>query len=346
MKPTLPTMIDVSAGGAVHLGTEITCDGFSFESKARIQTHTHEDHMDEFDSSKGFQNIFMSEATKALLIAEKNADLPVRDNVVALPHGSATAFGDSTITLLPSGHMLGSVQALVENSSGLKLGYSGDFSWPQENTIDVDGLVVDSTYGDPARVRGYSQAEVEENFYDLVRRSLKRGPIELIAHRGTIQRALQILNGNVSVPILSSKDCHKETSVYRDFGYCLSPMIRFDTPEGAEARRGGNHIRVYTGKDRKPVDSPVGTRIVLSAFMSNFNSPVTEYSPQSFLVALSDHADFNGTLDYVAATGAKFVVTDNTRGGQAISLAQELKRRLGIEARPSTNRTTREWGQS
>ena len=48
-------MIDVSAGGAVHLGTEITCDGFSFESKARIQTHTHEDHMDEFDSSKGFQ---------------------------------------------------------------------------------------------------------------------------------------------------------------------------------------------------------------------------------------------------------------------------------------------------
>ena len=188
----------------------------------------------------------MSEATKALLIAEKNADLPVRDNVVALPHGSATAFGDSTITLLPSGHMLGSVQALVENSSGLKLGYSGDFSWPQENTIDVDGLVVDSTYGDPARVRGYSQAEVEENFYDLVRRSLKRGPIELIAHRGTIQRALQILNGNVSVPILSSKDCHKETSVYRDFGYCLSPMIRFDTPEGGRGSpRGEPHSRVH-----------------------------------------------------------------------------------------------------
>jgi putative mRNA 3-end processing factor len=199
--------------------------------------------MDEFESSKGFQHIFMSEATRSLLIAEKNADLPVRDNVVALPHSEPNMFDDSRITLLSSGHMLGAVQALVEHSSGLRLGYSGDFSWPQEATIEVDGLVVDSTYGDPRRVRQYTQAEVEGQLYDLVRRSLKTGPIELIAHRGTVQRALQILNGNVAVPILSSKDCHKETAVYRDFGYCLSPMIRVDSLEGVEARRNGNHSR-------------------------------------------------------------------------------------------------------
>jgi putative mRNA 3-end processing factor len=340
------TLIDVTAGGAVHLGRDITCDGFSFEAQARIQTHVHEDHMDEFDSSKGFQHIFMSEATRSLLIAEKNADLPVRDNVVALPHSEPRTFGDSRITLLSSGHMLGSVQALVEHSSGVRLGYSGDFSWPQESTISVDGLVVDSTYGNPGRVRQYTQAEVEEQLYDLVRRSLRLGPIELIAHRGTIQRALQILNGIVEVPILSSKECHKETAVYRDFGYCLSPMLRVDSLEGLEARRSQNHIRVYTSKDRKPVDSPVGTRIVLSAFMSSLDTPILEYSSRSFQVALSDHADFNGTLDYVAATGARYVVTDNTRGGQSVSLAQELQRRLGIQARPSMNRATREWGQS
>jgi putative mRNA 3-end processing factor len=342
----LSSLIDVTAGGAVHLGNDIACDGFAYGAKARVQSHIHEDHMDEFDSSKGFQQIFMSDATRSLLIAERNADLPIRDNVIALRDGEPADFADSRITLLSSGHMLGSVQIAVERPDGIRMGYSGDFSWPQESTMKVDALVVDSTYGNPDRKRQYSQAHVEEQLSELIRLSLKKGSIELIAHRGTVQRALQILNGLVSVPIIATKQCQKETDVYRNFGYCLSPILRVDSAEGIEARRSGNHIRVYTTKDRKPVDSPAGTRIVLSAFMSSMDSPILEYSSQSFQVALTDHADFDGTVDYVAASGAKYVVTDNTRGGQAVSLALELQSRLGIQARPSSNRSTREWGQS
>jgi hypothetical protein len=54
--------------------------------------------------------------------------------------------------------------------------------------------------------------------------------------------------------------------------------------------------------------------------------------------------DPGGTLDYVAATGAKYVVTDNSRSGKGINLAFELRTRLGIEAVPSTNKYTKEWG--
>ena len=82
----------------------------------------------------------------------------------------------------------------------------------------------------------------------------------------------------------------------------------------------------------------------MSAFMSRKDDPVLEYTDRSYRVALSNHADFNGTLEYVEATGAKFVVTDNTRGGHPLELALAIRARLGIEARPSSQEYTREWG--
>jgi Cft2 family RNA processing exonuclease len=78
--------------------------------------------------------------------------------------------------------------------------------------------------------------------------------------------------------------------------------------------------------------------------MTNTKDPVLEYSEASFRVAMSDHADFPGTLEYVKATGAQYVVTDNTRAGHAVLLAQEIQRRLGIRARPSANRPSNDWG--
>ena len=60
---------------------------------------------------------------------------------------------------------------------------------------------------------------------------------------------------------------------------------------------------------------------------------------------MSKHADFNGTLEYVKSTGARFVVTDNSRHGKAYELATEIKDRLDIEARPSLNLGMGAWGE-
>ena len=55
------------------------------------------------------------------------------------------------------------------------------------------------------------------------------------------------------------------------------------------------------------------------------------------MVALSNHADFHETLKYVEATGAKKVITDNTRG-YGVELAIAINERLpGVQAQPSTN---------
>jgi Cft2 family RNA processing exonuclease len=117
-----------------------------------------------------------------------------------------------------------------------------------------------------------------------------------------------------------------------------------ESNEGKEIIQKERYIRLYGKGDRLPTEMRIGTTIVLSAFSTNHENPVLEYSERSLSVALTNHADFAGVLEYVKKTGANYVVTDNTRGGHAVELAQELRYRLGITAVPSISESSREWG--
>jgi len=336
--------LEVSGSGAVLLGGNISCDGFHRDFKFRVQTHIHDDHMDSFDTSKGLQYILLSEATKKLLIAEFNAELKTRDNIRILKLGTRVKINHEEITLLSSGHMLGGVQVAVRLSSGMRLGYSSDFQWPLDKVIRVDALVVDSTYGSPESVRKYTQAEVESRLIDLVLHELKRGPVHILSHRGTLHRALQLLSASVNCPLLGSPRFCADVAIYRECGYGIGDVLAVDSSDGKKAMSGKRYARFYSKGDGFPVELERGTTITLSAFMTPPDNPVMQYSDRSFRVALSNHADFYGTLEYVRATGAKFVLTDNTRGGHAIELAREIKSRLGVEARPSASGLSHEWG--
>ena len=330
--------------GAVVLGPHVVCDGFIREAVARVQTHVHFDHMDGFETSKGCQEVVTSEGTLGLLVAEYDADLPYRTNIRTLRPFERHTVGNSEISLIPSGHMLGSVQVIAEIENGLRLGYSGDFQWPLDDVIQVDALVLDSTYGSPASVREFTQGECEERFAQLVLRLTARGPVHIKAHRGTLQRALQIINDEVGCPVIGSRRLLQEVAVYRDFGYTIQPLIVHPSEEARLLVTDGHYVRVYSTGDRDPVDLGSGSRVVLSAYFTRPDMPVVEYSERAYGVAMSNHADFEGTLDYVRATNAKFVVTDNTRKGKGYQLAEAIKQRLGIEARPSTAIENREWG--
>lgn len=337
--------IDVFASGAVRLGPDVSCDGFHREAKARVQTHIHADHMNGFMSSKGFQSIILSEPSRELLIAEYNAELPYRSNIIALPERTSYTVNNSKVSLMSSGHMLGAVQVLVELEQCRRVGYSGDFQWPIDDVIQVDALVVDCTYGSPTNVRRFSQGECEARFVQLIERSLARGPVYINAHRGTLQRALQLISAEVNCPIVGSARLCKEVEVYRQFGYAIGEIASFESDEANQLQGEQRVIRVYGLGDHFPSDIGNGTKVVLSAYFTRPDEPIVEYSDRAFGVAMSNHADFNGTLEYVKSTGARFVVTDNSRHGKAYELASEIKRRLGIKARPSRNLGAGAWGK-
>ena len=337
--------IEVYVSGAISLGEEVCCDGFLSGASSRVQTHLHSDHMYQFDTSKGMQEIVLSEPTRQLLICENNADLPYRRNIKGIPECQWQDSRGSRISLTSSGHMLGAVQVLVVTPDGMRLGYSGDFRWPLSRVIQVDALVVDSTNGSPGSVRGFTQGECEEQLMSLVSRAVKSGPVYLRAHRGTIERALELVSTEVNCPIVASPRLCNTADVYRRHGYTIDELINAECPEGLELSQTQRVIQVYSTGDGEPYVKQNGTTIVLSAFASHNTKPVTEFSEKSFSVALSNHADFEGTLAYIEATGAAFVVTDNTRHGKGVELAEAIKRRLNVDARPSTHYVSKEWGR-
>jgi len=336
--------ISVTSSGAVILGHSVVCDGFVRDLPYRVQTHIHLDHFSHFETSKGAQDILLTEPTRRLLVNDLNADLVYRQNLKSLQLGEPFPFSDGHISVLSNGHMLGSVQVCVTYSNGLRLGYSSDFAWPLDQVIQVDALVVDSTCGSPDSVRKYTQNDAEERLLQIFNDRRAFGAFHVRAHRGTLQRSLQLLCTEDRLQIVGSKRLVAEALVYREHGYMLGKVIDVASPEGREILQSGHYIRVFGPRDILPTDPRCATTIAVSAFGMNGDDPVLRYNENSYRVALSDHADFEGTIEYIQATNAKFVLTDNSRGGHAFPLAAAIRNRLGVKAKASENEASKEWG--
>ena len=334
-----PPLVDVFHNGTVCLGSNTLCDGYADGFPFRVQTHIHDDHMSEFDRSKGLQDLFMSHETRKLLIAERNADLEYRDNIIPVSWDKKYSLADgSTLYLLPSGHMLGSCQVMLEFPDGVRCGYSGDFTWPLDDVIQVDQLVVDSTYGSPRSVRRYTQNEAESLLLDVVCQRLRCGSVHVQAHRGTIERVLQVLAGNIDVPILASADLRREIAVYQDNGFAAESLEVLESYTGQLALKERSYVRLYSKGDGFGNELPEGTCVTCSAYMTTADNPLLKFSERAYRIALTNHADFEGTLAYIKATGAQNVITDNTRN-HGIDLAIAINEHLeGVNASPSTNK--------
>ena len=338
----LNPVVDVLDSGAVCLDSNVVCDGYAEGHSFRVQTHAHDDHMGDFNKSKGLQDVLLSPETYALLVAEYNADLEYRENFRQMRRGVTYELEDgSGLLLVASNHMLGSCQVALTLADGRRVGYSGDFGWPLEHVIEVDELVVDSTYGSPGSVRRYTQDEAEACLADVVRTRLRHGPVHIRAHRGTVERVLQVLGDDTGVPVLASDRLIREVDVYQAHGFGVGALVAVGSAEGRHALEQRSYVRLYSKGDGFRNEIMDGTTVVCSAFMVEMDRPVREFSPRAYSVALSNHADFNETLQYVVATGASTVVTDNTRN-RGCELAIALNQRLhGVEALPSTNRRRR-----
>ena len=206
------------------------------------------------------------------------------------------------------------------------------------DVMRVDALVVDATYGSPKSIRPFTQGEAEDAFLAIVRRALRKGPVFVTAFRGTVERALDLVSGNVDCAIVCGEKLLHDVEVYRRYGYTIGHIQRYEEASDQGVLAENRYVRFFSTREQRPIGREGVTVIKLSAFGLPADSPVTKISDRSYIVGMSNHADFTGTLEFVKGTGAQFVVTDNTRGGRAVELAIEIRRRLGIQAWPSTNR--------
>ena len=337
--------VAIRADGTVVLGQSVSCDGFDSGCPFRVQTHVHQDHMKDFSTSKGAQRIIVSAATRDLLIAILNAELPNRNNVAVLDDGHRIETADGRIELIDSGHMLGSVQVRLAHNSGVVIGYSSDFFWPLEAVMEVDVLVVDSTYGNPEAVRRYSQREVEESFVEILSESLRCGPVVVLGYRGRLQHGMSLVSNHLSFPILSTQRVGMVADVYRAYGAPIAPWVDAESVDGRALIGDGERFLAFVEPTEQRFLPWVKdcSKITLSAYMVPREEPILQYGNGDYRIALTDHADFEGTLEFVRATKAEVVLT-HPGHGNAQALAEAIRHELGIKAMVGEEIPIKGWG--
>jgi putative mRNA 3-end processing factor len=322
----------VSQRGAVLLGDSVACDAFDEDKPLRVVTHAHADHLVGLRRSlKSCDKVLMTAATRDL-IGVVNGSLPLDDGVVKLlNYGEPFEYGNERVTLLKADHILGAAQVLVENSEGSRVAYTGDFRVDgTEPLMDCDTLVVEATYGSPWFKRAF-KVDVKELLVSMVEEKLRQGTVYVFGYYGKLQEVMQILRrAHVCVPFVMPERVYHVSKICEVHGMQLGDFTLSTAKEGKELLDEDLPcVAFYHMNTRKKVGLN-SSRICVSGW--EFRSPCRQIGEREHLVALSDHSDFNGLLEYVKRSKPKRVVTDNYRVNHGATLAKEISKRLGIPA--------------
>ncbi len=322
----------ITSRGAILLGKYTACDAFDERRPLRVVTHAHHDHiLGLHQSLKKCEAVIMTPATRDLInVVSKK--LPSGDKIKALDYGQKFEYGDERLTLHYADHILGSAQVLVEDEDGSRFLYTSDFRFERTPVIEADILVIEATYGSPWRTRPFKD-NVRDALVSLIKRFLRQGPVYIFGYHGKIQEAMQILHdAGVQVPFIVPEKVFQVSRICERYGMRLGNYL-LSTGEDACSivERGEPYVAFYHMSSRRYVGRDM-FRIYLSGW--EFNSACRKISEKEFVIALSDHSDFNGLLKYVEKSKPKLVITDNYRVGGAEVLAEYIRKKLGIPARP------------
>ena len=318
--------------GAVLLGKNVVCDAHA-PRPLRVVTHAHWDHYLGFEKSlEECRHILMTPLTRDLMGILKGKDWISSPKCLALEYGLPFRLEKETVTLYPSGHIMGAAQVLVTIKEGEKLLYTGDFKFPQAKIISSDILVMEATYGNPAHVRNF-KTRIENELISLTRNCLKEGPVHVLGYYGKLQEALVIFSKvDLGVPFILQRKAFRMTKLCQKHGLKFGTYLSASHPEAQKLIQGKERfVGLYHTMTERGLDKNV-TRISLSGW--EFEQAVRRLNSNKYVVALSDHADFEELLEYVRESRPKLIITDNYRVGDASALAREIRMRIGIPAEP------------
>ncbi|MDC3278598.1 hypothetical protein OAV06_04630 [Acidimicrobiia bacterium] len=367
--------IEGKTNGTIMLGDFLACDGqanWNPDTKTGqlflAISHIHGDHFNETKVNKtmAYPNKIepiMSEGTRDLLDVGTNLNLRDEANHV-LKFGKETVLKASEksdvqlkITLKDSKHILGSSQIQVEEPSGRRYGYSGDFGEGITDFIDVDTLVLDSTNGTREDFVNWTVDDAIVRLADEISIAIKaKQKVAIIGAPGLLQETVSRIKGvfdNVNIgtdEFYENKDISlikKYSEVYEKYGFS-QPKINssyeadfFGDIETKALFQFGS-IDVYLAHNKKDIgfgelENFKGTVFNLKNFYRHNDKPLVKRNNTDIWdVSLTSHALGETILDYVDNVKPELVITDSSRNERcADSLAKKIKNKLNIDAIPS-----------
>lgn len=232
----MPAKASITKKGAVLLGDYVACDAYDATRPLRVVTHAHADHLGGLRTSlKSCEKVLMTKATRDLSEVLDGALKSRLKSVEALDYGKAVRFGEERITLVKADHILGAAQVLVEDASGTRIAYSGDFRIDDTPVVECDVLVVESTYGSPSCRRSFN-VDVRELLVSMIEKQLRYGSVYVFGYHGKLQEVMQILTkAHVSVPFVMPEHVFEVSKVCERYGMQLGGCLTRSTDkEGRE----------------------------------------------------------------------------------------------------------------
>ena len=302
--------------GNVPIDAKASC-----KAEKAVISHGHSDHV----ATNKVTEYICTPETEAIIRHRYSKEA----NFAPLKFDKKLSFGDSTISLHNSGHILGSAQVLVEAAKTVAV--TNDFkvqdSIIQKGALPLkcDILVLESTFGQPC----YSfpkREEVYRQIGNFVKEKGKQGFVVLAGYSlGKAQELTKVVNEYAGIAPLVHESVYGNNKVYESHGTKLGNFIKLDHNLNESSVLimppslvNHNLLQVLEFSLHKKIFSGMATGW-------NFRNGFNEIFP------LSDHADFQQLLDYTKQAEPKLVITMH---GKERELASYVQRRLGIAARP------------
>jgi len=322
---------NVTAKGAVQLGKYLACDAFDEKMPLRVVTHAHADHMMGLRQSlRTCEKVLMTKATKDLIDVLRSPLFLMGGFVETLDYGKTLQHEEEWITFFRADHILGAAQVLVEDVEGTRIVFTGDFRIDETPVLDADVLVMEATYGSPLCKRSFRE-NVRDLLVSLVEEGLKQGTVYVFGYHGKLQEVMQILHkAGVKAPFVVPERVFHVSKICERHGMRLGRLMLSVEKEAKELLEGNAPCIAFYHMGSKRRVGQGSFRVYVSGW--EFDSPCREFADKEYVVALSDHSDFDGLIEYVRRSKPKLVITDNFRVGHARTLVKEIRKRFGISA--------------
>ena len=316
----------VANNGAILLGNNFAVDSY-YKRLVRVVTHAHEDHTKYLSSSIRDSIYIVATPVTHEMLKLLGYSIP-ESKALKLDYYKGVEIAGERVTLLPSRHIAGSAQVLVEARDGTA-GYTGDFKMPGTPPLkDLDVLVLDATYGSPHLDRKGTEFDAISALLRLIEEKGRDEPIWIYGYNGKLQEIMVELRiRGVKNRFLADPVTLKMAQIASGFyGMELGDVGIYTNDEVGP----GVVIFMHVSKSSYATRSR-GVHVILTGLERR--GVMVEERKNLYKLAFSDHASFREIVEYVNEAKPKEVIVDGTRGFAAEFAAKYLSKVLGLRAR-------------
>jgi len=312
---TIVALLELRPGGLYCPAGDFYVDPWEPVGRAVI-THAHSDH-----ACPGSRNYLTAAPGSAILRERVGPEADIQ----ASPYGERLTLGDTSLSLHPAGHILGSAQVRIE-SRGEVWVVSGDYKLAPDPTctpfepLRCHTFVTESTFGLPI-FRWAPETDTIGAIHAWWRANQDAGKTSVLYAYplGKSQRVLAAIDTSIG-PLHAHDAVERYSRAYRDQGVALPPP---------GSREGATLIVAPPGYEHR---GPRVSTALVSGWMRIRGTRRRRSLDRGFV--LSDHADWPELLRAIDATGAECVwVTHGFRGPLVRWLQEHGREALAVEAR-------------